>query len=659
MFPALTANDIESYPNYTLFGFKSVKTGQIWTVSLRGKNATLSDHQKKKLTKLLKDKYTFGFNSNNYDIPMQLLALKGHSAKQLFRAGNHIITHGLRDWQTFKLFDIRKPRWLNHFDLMEVAKGVMVNLKTYGARLHAKKVQDLPYAVGKKLTKHEMDETEKYCGNDLDTTILLYEACKQELELRVKMGEEYGLDLMSKSDAQIAETVIKSELMKLGLSKAQLKAPKLSADHTFRYRPPDYIKFKSPYMKRILKRIKKTKFTLSRTKTGKLTVDLPDTLTDWKGEHAEWYSKLSRDLKKKHEHNTVKIGDMCYKLGIGGLHSTEKAQTVMPKKKEVLIDKDVASYYPALILNCNVIPSQLGKPFLKVFSTIKDERLEAKHGAAEAKLSQKHKKASMLKTISDSLKIVLNGTFGKLGSMFSIMFSPKNMIMVTLTGQLSLLMLIEELEMKGFKVVSANTDGFVTLLKKKDEKTYHKICKRWERLTGLDLEDTYYDGLFSESVNSYIAVSSYYKDGDGKRVDLDEPYVKLKGNFRLTALDKNPDAEIVSKAVTAFITKGVPLAKTVNKSKDVKDFVIVRNAKGGGIWRDQFLGKVCRWVHVTDGDKITYAKSGNKVAGSDNCMPMMELKKKLPKTLDREWYLLKAERALRDLGVYKLDYSKV
>ena len=52
----------------------------------------------------------------------------------------------------------------------------------------------------------------QYCVNDLDTTEALYRALEKQVELRAKMGEQYGMDLRSKSDAQIAEKVITSEL---------------------------------------------------------------------------------------------------------------------------------------------------------------------------------------------------------------------------------------------------------------------------------------------------------------------------------------------------------------------------------------------------------------------------------------------------------------
>ena len=56
---------------------------------------------------------------------------------------------------------------------------------------------------------------------------------------------------------------------------------------------------------------------------------------------------------------------------------------------------------------------------------------------------------------------MLNGTFGKTGSPYSVLFAPEMMIQTTITGQLALLMLIEHLETASISVISANTDGIV------------------------------------------------------------------------------------------------------------------------------------------------------------------------------------------------------
>ena len=268
-----------------------------------------------------------------------------------------------------------------------------------------------------------MEDTKLYCINDLDTTIDLYRQIEDRIKLRVDMSNKYGQDLLSKSDAQIAEVVIKSELTK---KRIYCKTPKIPNGKTFKYEVPDFISFKSKQLKDILEIIKTNDFELD----GKGSIKLPSVLKNAK----------------------IELGNSIYQLGIGGIHSTENKQAIIPTEHQFLIDKDVASYYPSIILNQKLYPRHLGTPFLDVYKEIVEERLKAKKEGN--------------KIVNESLKIVINGSFGKLGSKYSALYSPDLMIAVTLTGQLSLLMLIEELENNDISVISSNTDGFVSLLTK-------------------------------------------------------------------------------------------------------------------------------------------------------------------------------------------------
>jgi DNA polymerase elongation subunit (family B) len=158
----------------------------------------------------------------------------------------------------------------------------------------------------------------------------------------------------------------------------------------------------------------------------------------------------------------IAIGDSVYRMGIGGLHSSEQKAIHYATDDTILVDRDVASYYPAIILNTGMYPEQMGPNFLTVYRDIVRQRLDAKKRGD--------------KVAADSLKITINGTFGKLGSPWSTLYAPNLLIQVTVTGQLALLMLIERLELRGIPVVSANTDGLVIKCPKRlDEHQERKL----------------------------------------------------------------------------------------------------------------------------------------------------------------------------------------
>lgn len=591
----LVVLDCEVYPNYFLAAFKNIDNDRVVTIEAKGEDNGLDEDSLRKLNTVMMKRHTFGFNSRNYDLPILLYALRGKTCGDIYKMSERIISNNTPGWKTVKDFGLVMPRTMKHFDIQEPSPGVRVSLKLYGGRMHSKRLQDLPIEPGSHLSEQDMDNTKTYCINDLDTTIDLYRKVEERMSLRVDMSKQYGQDLMSKSDAQIAEVVIKSELQKRSPSK-RLYAPKLSEDITFKYPVPDYIQFQSPQLKEALKVIRRHDFELD----GKGSIKLPD------------------ELKKL----KINLGYSTYQLGIGGIHSTEKKQTVVPTDDQILADKDVASYYPSIILNLGLYPKHLGPIFLEIYKKIVDTRLEAKRSGD--------------KVVNESLKIVINGSFGKLGSKYSALYSPDLMMTVTLTGQLALLMLIEQLELSGINVVSANTDGFVSLIPKHKYDEYSQLCLDWEQITGFELEENKYHALFSRDVNNYLAVTEYGAKG--------------KGIFTIDQLSKNPQATICVIAVRDLLADGTPIRKTILECKDLVQFLTVRSVTGGAVWRDEYLGRVVRWIYSTKGEPITYKKNGNKVAKSDGARPIIELDSKIPDDVDYERYIEEAESILDDLG---------
>jgi hypothetical protein len=511
---------------------------------------------------------------------------------------DEIITKQLQQWQSLKLINKQIPTSYDHFDLKEVAIGVQVSLKLYGGRLGSNKLQDLPFPADAILTEEQMTLIKSYCKNDLDTNIDLYNDIKPAIDLRKDMTNTYRIDLRSKSDAQIAEALIKLELEKL--KGERIYKPDLPTNQVYKYQAPSYISFKTKELQELFEAIKQQEFTL--TKTG--TLELPELLKKTK----------------------IKLGKSNYKLGIGGIHSTEKKQSVVASNDRLICDRDVTSYYPSMIINNSWYPEQLGKEFLTLYKNIYNERIKAKKEGN--------------KVVADTYKIVLNGSFGKLGSRFSILYAPNLLLNVTLTGQLSLLMLIEELELNNIDVISANTDGFVSVMNKDQYQTYDAICNAWELNTDLNLEETQYKALHSRDVNNYCAITT-----DNK--------VKGKGVFTLGQLSKNPQYEITVEAVIAYLKDGKAIEETILNCKDITKFCCVRTVAGGGKYKDEYLGKVVRWVYTVDGEPILYQKNNNKVATSDGAYPVMNLSEVSCDVWDKIDYkkYIEISKLLADIGV--------
>jgi len=570
--------DCEVYPNFFLASFKDIDSEKVVPIFTK-EESSLSSKDKQRIVKIMRENLLVGFNSSKFDIPILFAAISGYTTQEISVLSNSIINSEKPGWLTVKENNLDTFP-ITHCDLIEVAPGVAVSLKLYGARLNCHNLQDLPIEPNQLLTEDEKQQIIDYCENDLITTEALFRAIEPQIDLRKKLSIDYAIDLLSKSDAQIAETVILKKIDK-NVAKVSLRK-----DYSCYYRPPRYIHFKTPELKELVEKIKTVEFSLSENGSVKLPTFL--------------------SLKK------IKIGKMVYKIGIGGLHSTEKNQYYVEDNEYVLIDKDVTSYYPSIIINDRLYPSHIGPVFLNVYEEIVKERVKAKRTGDKVK--------------NESLKIVINSAFGKLGSKYSKLYAPDLMLQVTLTGQLALLMLIERLELMGINVISANTDGFVSYVPKERLSEYENKCSQWEKLTGFNLEATNYQGLFSRDVNNYFAITN------GK--------IKTKGIFAETGLRKNNQASVIVKSVLSHFVNGTNIEEYIEKEDDIKEFLMSRSVTGGAVWKDRYLGRVVRWYFSKDGENIFYKKNGNRVPDTDNAIPLMTLQQ--VNDVDKSKYIQKA-----------------
>ncbi len=588
--------DIEVYNNWALVGFMGVHSGKLEFFEIFADKSKNTNLNIAKLEWMLRNYLTIGFNSIKFDLAIAKLLLHGKTPHELQRATTMIIEHDMQSWDVLKLFKT-KPFFkneLNHIDICEVAKGVGISLKMYGARLGTYNLQDLPFPAGIDLSYEQQVITKRYNVNDLQMTRELYLFLDAPLTIRAEMVDRYTTDMRSKSDAQVAEAVIKEEYERYtGIVPVK---PEILDYESFKYQAPPFLEFTTKLMQDVFDEFKAIK------------------IEAWDGE-------IKCPILDNY---TVTINKTVYSMGLGGLHSCEKSISHYTDDEYQLEDIDVESYYPMIMLICKLFPPHLREIFLTVFQEILDTRLHAKHNG--------------LKILNEMLKIVLNGTFGKLKDVHSVLFACRLLTGVTITGQLSLLMLIESFEKDGISVVSANTDGIVIRYKKTEDVVVRTKIKDWEVKTGFKMESNQYKSIHSRDVNNYFAI----KDGS----------VKRKGVYAEKRIDKNPPLEACIQAVVAYLTENRNIEDVIFERTDIKEFLVVRKVSGGACKDGEYLGKVVRFYHSTSTKtSLVYANSGNKVPDSDACRPMMRLSEIIPEDLDYQWYIDKSYAILQEIGV--------
>lgn len=665
--PATTARpvafyDTECFPNYWLLKFRP-KGGQAYGFRLRAGQAF--DLVTAARIRLLFEAYcSVSFNGNYYDVPMITAALSGYTAEQLKWLNDRIIVDKVKPWE------LGLPEWrpADHIDVMEVAPGAG-SQKQYAGRIHCKTMRDLPYDPGHYVTEAEIVEVDTYCENDLAVLEALYDAVAPQIRMREALSKRYGMDLRSKSDAQVAEAVLKRRCEQA--TGRRIFKPEIDWNLKFRYKVPAFISYATPQLQRALELVQQSIFQLGANGT----IDMPPQLDGLE----------------------IVLNQSTYKMGIGGLHSQEKKLIAVSNETHQIRMPDVASYYPNLMVNAGAWPPALGEAFISEYDAIKQERLAAKSLQGKLKKAGDTSSAEYeaAKTVNEGGKIQINGTFGKTGSPYSVLFAPEMLIQTTLTGQLSLLMLIEWHELYGVPVISANTDGIVVNCPRDKLHISEALIAEWEKRTGLEMETDDYVAIYARDVNNYFAI----KTPDD---------VKRKGEYAKAGLveKKNPDVEICADAVAEFLAKGVPVDYTIAACRDITKFVTIQMVNGGGVkmwgegprkgarvmdmvgtlaangwtkegrkWRKgdsvtdaatayqscfaqqtpEYLGKVVRWYYSTQAPgPIVYASNGNTVSLSYGARPCMTLPDEFPDDVDYAWYVGKAEAMLNDVGFYTL-----
>lgn len=522
----------------------------------------------------------FGYNNNKYDRLMLSALLMYYNQfdkpskliEFLYDTSQRIIRNSDNDvlWQdsftnmlmknrlNFRDLDLFQIFRLDHFH--KSLKQTSINIKWYNLlEYHMPPISELDVNYYYRLTENRglsieqlnrlyrnsferylhpawKKEMEEYNDNDVFICCELVRMNQEEIRLRYMISKEYEINVLSASRSTIADKVI----------------VKLYSKFTG-FHPKRFIDTKTIRRKIEVSEILSDKIQFSSPQLNDLLQSL--------------HSLVLRGEKGEFE-RTFTYAGTSYTLATGGLHSNEIPAIYVANDKQTIVDRDVASYYPNLIRSLKVYQKHLNpKAWFRIADTIVDERLEHKHLAKDKSLNliQRMKHT----TAAACLKIVANaGIFGKMGSEKSFLCDKKAMYKVTINGQLFLLMLIERLEDAGIHVISANTDGIVTIVPKGLEETADNICHWWEKHLGLELEFTHYSKYVTEGVNSYLTVKT-----DGKK--------KFKGRMNpkmyLEDLSKGYNSPIVAKAVTEYFINGTPVMETLRNSKSILDFCRTQN----------------------------------------------------------------------------------
>lgn len=472
-----------------------------------------------------------GYNNLHYDNPIinyiidnRVSLLSMHYSDiclRLFNLSQEIVNSGdgYQNWHKWK--------YMVYFDTLDLltmlySQKLRVGLKEMQVTMQYRNVQEFEGDFEKNLTEEDIPKMIEYNVNDVDSTEELLYRCKADIDLRIGIEDEYGVKVLNKDGVNIGMKIITQKyLEKTGLTWNDIKDLRSPCDViALKDVILPIVKFDTPLLQSILEELKQQVVSPGR---------------------------------KGYEKHFL-LDNVEYTIGVGGLHTVNSPEKIIPREGEIVSDIDVASLYPSMIIEHKFYPKHLGEEFLEVYSNIKDERIEAKHNGNTVK--------------NLTLKLALNGLSGNLQNEHNFCYSPFTVMQIRMNGQLMLLMLAEKLIAAGCKILQANTDGLFVLRDLRDEEKFISICKEWEKITKLVLEEDRFEAFYQFAINDYLAI------GEGYSITKDNKLLKKKGLFiDKVSLGKGMKPIIIPEAINKYLADNTPIEDTIKNCTDIYKFL--------------------------------------------------------------------------------------
>ena len=485
------------------------------------------------------DAYFCGYNNIHYDNPIINYCIEFFSNSKytyekiclsIFNLSN-VITKDKDNIERWKRWKYAKNFKTIDLLTMLYSKALRVSLKEMEVTMMYKNVQEFNLDWNKNLQEQDIDSMIDYNINDVMATYELLKRCEKDIQLRINIENQYNINCLSVDGVNIGMQILAEEYMKKTNIPWNILKEMRSPANTIKLSKIilPFIKYDTPVLQDLLDEMKQLNVSPGR-----------------KGYEKQFL-----------------LENLVISVGVGGIHSINGPEIIIPTEDELLVDLDVASLYPSMLLNFDFYPKHLGKEFKEVYQEIKDKRIHAKRTGD--------------KVTNETLKLALNGLSGNLQNEYSWCYDPEAVMGIRINGQLLLLMLTERLIAIGAKPIQLNTDGIFCRIPKNKYDEAMLICKEWESLTGLELEEDRFKSFYQLAINDYFGV-------------FESDKIKEKGCFITEVkLGKGLTPKIIPKAIEKYFLEGIKPKDYIPSNKDIKDFLM--SEKTGKQWVVEYNGK--------------------------------------------------------------------
>jgi hypothetical protein len=566
--PGDISYDIETYPNIFTIKLLHKVTRHRWyfEISYRRNDIAAFCH----FLDVLAQQHVrmVGYNNVGFDYPVIHFIHRnqyaGITAADIYTKAMSIIeAHGPAKfahmvWESEWIVEQIDLYKIHHFDNMSKA----TSLKVLEFNMRMESIEDLPFPVGTVLDDSQCDILGIYNEHDVDATDMFLERTESHIKLREDLSKKFGKNMMNMSDVKMGETILVTEMERRGISCYEYNGNK---------------------------KVKK--------QTKRESIDLGQVIFPYVNFESQVFQQIKIYLESKVITETkgvfngliATVDGLDYHFGTGGLHASVESQVVHTTDTHQLVDVDVASFYPNMAIKNKLYPAHLGEGFCDAYLGVYDTRKTFVKGSPE----------------NEAFKLALNGAYGGSNNDYSPFLDPFYTMSITINGQLLLCMLVEQLlKTPGLRMIQANTDGVTYLCPHEYIEHTRSICRWWEDVTQLELEEALYNRMFIRDVNSYIAEKT---DGKLKRIGA-YAHVTAEENPGTRELPYHKDwsSRIVALAAEEALVRGSDIGDFIRSHNDVFDFFLRTKVPRSSIleWGGEQVSNIVRYYISTSGKPL-------------------------------------------------------
>jgi hypothetical protein len=551
--------DIETYPNVFTITVEHAHLPMHWYFEISDWRNDSKDIIAFVTDLKRQDARMIGFNSLGFDYPvLHTLIRMGNATAGILYDKAQAIFSSQEDEDRWVHQVNPTDRFVTQIDLFKVHhfdnKARSTSLKALEFNMRMDNISDLPFPVGSRLSREQVEVLREYNLHDVNATKRFYHASVEMIRFREELCAKYpGKDWLNFNDTKIGKEFFTMRLEQSGVPCYNFgpegRTPRQTPRPVIHLRDAilPWISFERPEFQRVLDWLKQQ----SITETKGVFTDLVAT-----------------------------VDGFDFVFGLGGIHGSVENRVIESDDETMIVDLDVSSYYPNLAIVNEFHPAHLGKEFCVIYKSLYEQRKQYAKGTAENAM----------------LKLALNGTYGDSNNKFSPFYDPLFTMSITLNGQLLLCVLAEGLmTIPGLRVMQINTDGLTVQVPRTSKFMVDMVRSAWELRTGLELEEAVYRLMAIRDVNNYLAVS-------------DKGKTKRKGAYEWAALwHQNASALVVPKVAEKVLVEGAPIRETIENWPDKMDFMLRIKVPRTShlLWGDEKVQNTTRYYVAKGGKPLT------------------------------------------------------